>query len=256
MANSVQQLKQAQSRMQQALSPLLRLALLLGIAFHLAGFLFFRVTSNPLPERVATPPFVQYVSVDSVVTDTELAEQAALFDSAPLFIPTRWNASQVSPMHLRGAARCQFPEFEPEINLLAELQPASRILNTDLKVSAPIDLLASRYWHFFADFPLSSDPVVALSESMPVAEVSVVGDPIAETLSLTADMKFSSAVQIVRPVQYYLRVSPAGEVLSAPTLSQSSGSEEFDVGVAQWLGRPEVLAQLPSGYLSIQVFPW
>lgn len=150
MATSVQQSNRADPRSQRVVSPLLRLALLLGVALHLAGFLLFRVISSPLPERAATPPFVQYVSADSLANDTELEEQAALFDSAPLFIPTRWNASQSSPVYLGDAARGQFPEFEPEIDLLAELQPSSLLVAADLQVNAPIDLLASQFWRLFA----------------------------------------------------------------------------------------------------------
>lgn len=256
MATSVQQSNRADPRSQRVVSPLLRLALLLGVALHLAGFLLFRVISSPLPERAATPPFVQYVSADSLANDTELEEQAALFDSAPLFIPTRWNASQSSPVYLRDAARGQFPEFEPEIDLLAELQPSSLLVAADLQVNAPIDLLASQFWRFFAGFPQWSDPVLALPQALPVAEVSVLGQPIAETLLLSADVQCATAAPIARPVLYYLRVSAAGSVRGAPTLGRSSGNAAFDAAAAAWVERPEVLAQLPSGYLSIQVFPW
>ena len=256
MANLGQQLNRASQRSQQVVSPLLRLALLLGVALHLAGFLCFRVISNSLPERAATRPFVQYVSADSLAHDAELEEQAALFDSAPLFMPTRWNASQISPVNLRDAARGQFPEFEPEINLLRELQPSSLLVACDLNVNAPIDLLASRFWRFFSGFAQSPDALVVLPDSLPVAEIWVLDDPVAATLSLSADLSFTTAVPIARPVLYYLRVSAGGVLLGAPALGRSSGNEAFDAAAAEWLGRPVVRAQLPQGYLSITVFPW
>ncbi|HBM85213.1 MAG TPA: hypothetical protein DD423_00175 [Opitutae bacterium] len=254
MANSAQQFNRANPRSQQVISPLLRLALLLGVALHLAGFLFFSVISSPLPQRAARPSFVQYVSPDSLASESELEEQAALFDSAPLFIPTRWNASQAYSVNLRDAARDQFPEFEPEINLLRDLQPASLLFAPGLQVSAPIDLLASRFWRFFGGAP--SEALVALSESQPIAEIVVLAGPIAETVSLPAALTYITAAPIARPVLYYLRVSADGVVWGAPTRGRSSGNEAFDAAAAEWLGRAEVRAQLPQGYLSITVFPW
>ena len=59
-----------------------------------------------------------------------------------------------------------------------------------------------------------------------------------------------------RPVLYYLRASGRVLALSVPTLGQSSGNADFDRAADEWLRRPEVLGQLPQGYLSIEVFPW
>ena len=106
-------------------SPVLRLALLLGVAVHLIGFFVFRVASSSLPEREVASPFVQYVSMSDLASDLELEEQAALFDSAPLFIPTRWNASQVDRPRVGGFVQNQFPAFEPEIHLLSALGPSN-----------------------------------------------------------------------------------------------------------------------------------
>jgi hypothetical protein len=61
---------------------------------------------------------------------------------------------------------------------------------------------------------------------------------------------------VERPVLYYVRASGSGLTLSAPTLGQSSGNADFDRATDEWLRRPEVLGQLPQGYLSIKVFPW
>jgi hypothetical protein len=256
MAELDQQSKRASQRSQRVVSPVLRLALLLGLALHLAGFLFFRVISSPLPDRAETRPFVVYVSADSLASDTELEEQAALFDSAPLFIPTRWNASQAAPVDSRDAARGQFPKFEPEIHLLRELQPSGLLVAHDSNVDTPIDLLASRFWRFFSGFAQSSDSLVALPDSHPVAEISVLGDPMAGGMSLAAELDYTTAAPVSHPVLYYIRVSGSGAVLGAPTLGRSSGNETFDRAAAEWLREAEVLAQLPRGYLSITVFPW
>ena len=226
------------------------------MALHLVGFLIFRVVSSPLPDREATRPYVEYVSAGSLASDRELEEQAALFDSAPLFIPTRWNASQVLTYDSGDALRGKLPEFEPKIELLSELKPSSFLVVENIQVDEPLDLLASRFWRFFAGFSESADPVVAFSDTPPVAEVSVVGQPSRSPISIPVQLDYTSAAPVARPVLYYIRLSGSGLALSAPMLGQSSGNGDFDGAVAVWLSRPELLGQLPKGYLSIKVFPW
>lgn len=254
MVASRQQSEERKRRSHWAISPVLRISLLIGIAIHLAGFLMFRVVSNPLPHREDTPPFVQYVSAGSLANDEELEEQAALFDSAPLFIPTRWNASQALQLVQRNGLSGKFPEFEPEINLPAALQPSSLPVAEDFNVEEPIDLLDSRFWRFFSGFGRSTDAIVEFPASLPVAEVSVIGGS-EQLLSIPAKLDYTTAAPVSRPVVYYLRVTDGGE-LAVPTLGQSSGNETFDRAAGLWLRLPEVLGQLPGGYLAITVFPW
>jgi hypothetical protein len=256
MSNATQQPKSATHRSQKMISPLLRVGLLLGVALHLVGFLVFRVVSSPLPDRKATRPYVEYVSAGSLASDRELEEQAVLFDSAPLFIPTRWNASQVIPFDAGQTLRDQFPEFEPKVDLLTELQPSSFLVAQTIQVDEPLDLLASRFWRFFAGFATSAGPVAAFPDAPPVAEVSIVGQLTRLSLSIPLELDYTTTSSVARPVVYYLRMSGSGLAFSAPTLGQSSGNKDFDGAAAAWLRRPEVLGQLPKGYLSIKVFPW
>lgn len=256
MSNSIQQTPRMTHRSQKVISPLLWVGLLIGVALHLAGFLVFRVTSSPLPDRGEARPYVEYVSAVSLASDLELEEQAVLFDSAPLFIPTRWNASQVISLNSDDVLREQFPEFEPDVDLLTELQPSSFLVAQNIQVDEPIDLLASRFWRVFAGFAASAIPVEAFLDASPVAEVSVVGQTASSPLSIPVDLDYTTSSSVARPVVYYLRMSGSGMVVGMPTLGQSSGNQDFDSAAAAWLNRPEVFGQLPVGYLSIQVFPW
>jgi hypothetical protein len=246
--------KSAPQRSQQMISPLLRAGLLLGIALHLAGFLVFRLVSNPLPDRRATSPYVGYVSADSLASDHELEEQAALFDSAPLFIPTHWNASQIITFDSTDTLLTPFSQFGPDVDLLNELEPSSFLVAQNVQVEAPLDLLASRFWRFFAASAQSS--TAAFPDTLPLAEVSVVGQQCLSSQSVTVELNYTTAFPVDRAAWYYLRLSGSGLVLGGPTLGQSSGNTDFDQAVMEWLGRPEVLSQFPKGYLLIQVYPW
>ncbi|MDG2345127.1 MAG: hypothetical protein P8M62_03615 [Opitutae bacterium] len=256
MSDAIQQSQSAPHCSQRLVSPLFRIGLLLGIAIHLAGFLIFRVTSNPLPDREEVGPFVEYVSAGSLAIDRELEEQAELFDSAPLFIPTRWNASHRTTYDLGDALQAAFSDFEPDVDLLGELEPSSFLLTQELLVDEPLDLLATRYWRFFSEITQSAAPVPVFPDNIPVAMVTVAGQGTAPALSLPVKLEYQTTTSVARPVVYYMRITLYGAVLSAPTLGQSSGNVDFDAAVAKWLRRPEVAGQLPKGYLSIKVYPW
>ena len=152
MANRDASTRETSSHSQRMVSPVLRIALLLGIAVHLAGFLIFRVVSNPLPDREPAAAFVQFLSTGLMAGDADLEEKAILFDSAPLFIPTRWNASSRIFTGI-GVVDRQLPDFEPAIDLTADLQPSTRVLADSDPVAEPIDLLALRYWNFLTRLP-------------------------------------------------------------------------------------------------------
>ncbi|MDP4879840.1 MAG: hypothetical protein NWR36_08140 [Opitutales bacterium] len=119
------------------LSPVLSVALMVGIAVHLAGFLIFRVVSNPLPTRDDRAAFVRYVSAGSLAGDLALEEQAQLFDSAPLFVPTQWNAAQNVSLAQRDRVRERFPEFEPAIDLLKALDNSDALIGSVDSVQQP-----------------------------------------------------------------------------------------------------------------------
>jgi len=243
-------------RSPEMISPLLRVSLLLGVALHLAGFLVFRVVSSPLPDRVATGPYVEYVSAGSLANDRELEELAALFDSAPLFIPTRWNASQVLLMDPKDEMQGQFPEFE-QLNLrLKQLQPSIFLVPQNIAVDKPLDLLASRFWRFFAGITESPQSLAEFPDATPIAEVSILGELAARRFSIPVDLSYTTSSSVERPVLYFMRVSGSGLTSYAPTLGQSSGNADFDRAADEWLRRPEVRSQFPQGYLSVKVFPW
>ena len=75
-------------------SPLLCVALVIGLIAHLIGFIGFRVTTKSLPQSNSQAAFLKYTANNSLDELGIADENALLFDSAPLFIPTKWNAAQ------------------------------------------------------------------------------------------------------------------------------------------------------------------
>lgn len=244
------------------LSPVLRWALLLGVAVHLAGFFAFRVTTEDLPKNEAGRPFVVFVTPEMIADDAALEERAVLLDSAPLFIPTRWNVGYDPRPGVADPAPTRFDEFEPTIDLVAALRPEGLGELETLGVEVPADLLQDRFWQLFSMFGQYSRGRAVEAAASPAggrATVEIIESAVhspglwAAALPVEGDGTFGSVEGLVPPV-FYLRISGAGAVGGA-ALGRSSGDAAFDAAARAWLQRPATLAGLPEGYLAITVYP-
>lgn len=240
------------------ISPVLHLALLLGVLAHLSGFLLFRVISNPLPDRVVEPAFVSFIDADSLVDDVGLEEQATLFDSAPLFIPGRWSASSLETTGQDIGFGQVFPDFEPALDILGELKPGPISLFDGFEVKGPEDLLELRFWDLLQGFGQGEAEVVPFVDWEALAEVRVIGGPSeapARAQSLTWNAGSLEALFVSeRPVVFLLGMSAPGIAIGAPTLKQSSGVDEIDSAAREWLLNPATLSNLPEGFLEVRCF--
>ncbi|WP_269526365.1 hypothetical protein [Coraliomargarita parva] len=247
------------ARSQRALSPVLRIALLLGLVVHLAGFLIFKVTTKPLPKYEATDPYVVFVSPNDLAEDRELEETAVLLDSAPLFLPTQWNAVRNLAIPPVRQEKPLFADFEPQIELENELEPSYLASLQGDQVEQPQDLLTLPFLQVFEPLGRIWEPVPEIPESSPLALVRTVdsgrGLLAAEELRLPVDLGDAAGIFPEAPAAFYLRVGGSGRMLGAVVLAASSGNAAYDAAARSWLESAEVLARLPAGYLSVRIFP-
>lgn len=234
------------------LSPFLRIALLLGVCVHLVGFLLFKVISNPLPTRESSAPFVSYVSPEALLSGAELEERALLFDSAPLFVPGRWNAAHNLLPPSGDRALLRFPAYEPPINFGAALLPDRVPFGQEYAVAEPADLLSLRYWNLFRGFANGDAAVPEFEAPTIFAEVRSLDGTVLRTEPTEIALLSLEATQ---PVAYYLRVESGGRVPGRPTLADGSGDAAFDAAAYTWLVESGFSAGLPPGLYQISVYP-
>ncbi len=239
------------------LSPVLRLALLLGILVHLIGFLLFRVISSPLPVREDKRPFITYLPPASMLQNESLEQRASLFDSAPLFVPTRWSAS----VHIYPEASAYtiriFDDYEPSIRLQEELRPERFPMGEGDGVERPEDLISLQFMQPFSLFGLGDVPEITLEDWSPVVRVRHLNEGESGAEVYPADLSVDNLPvlsSVERPAVYYVNKSNSGMLLSRPLLTQSSGNADLDGMLMDWLLEPSTLAGLPSGYLEVSVF--
>ena len=235
------------------LSPFSYILISTGVFAHLLGFLAFRVVSNPLPTRDAIPPFVQYVSPGTLLSGAALEEQAALFDSAPLFVPGKWNASHNLRPISRERTLLSFDAYgEPRSDFSSALISKGLPLGLNFAVTEPADLLDLRYWDLFGVIGQTA-PVI---EQLEVTGVFVEVRTLEGSAVRTAPVELAvQSMQAIQPTTYFQRVEAGGRVLGRPTLSVSSGDPTFDTAAYTWLVESGFSAGLPAGFFEIRVYP-
>lgn len=244
------------SRNAKHFSPLLRLALVLGILVHGFGFLAFKIASNTLPSLEEEFAFISLVSAGVEENASELAEQASLFDSAPLFMPGEWSsAAQVFSYRVDQDRRI-FPELEPSIQIIDEIRPKSWALSSVTDVRQPSDFLALHFWDLFSYFgegEFGSETHARHGGSVLVRALS--GNEVYPSdYSIRIDLDFQTEAYLAQPVVYLVHVFAPGMPAGAPLLKQSSGSDSLDAEVLEWLVLPSTLARLPAGLLELHFY--
>lgn len=244
-------------RMRIRLSPVLGWALLLGVITHVAGFLIFRVELETFPAIAERPPFLVFLDGAAMEAGSLANERAQLFDSAPLFIPTRWSTSAAAGAELQVPAIRNFDDYRPAITLEKELWPRGSFGLREAAIESPSDLLDLRFLRPFRTFGQEWMPVVADAAWQSFARVRVVGGEPgpagADSMSrpLTG---FPETPGLSRPAVYTLQLTGDGRLLSRPILLESSGWPQLDEWAIDWLLSPERLASLPGGRLEITFF--
>ena len=87
-----------------ACSPYLGVLLVTGILVHIFGFIGLKLTDFEFPDPSIPEPFIRLPEQVPMTANSMFAEQALLYDSEPLFLPTAMNAQPQRVDSLMNAA--------------------------------------------------------------------------------------------------------------------------------------------------------
>ncbi len=237
-------------------TPLALCAIVAGVALHAFFFFFIRIE---FPEESAVPQpraFVQFFGDGENARDRLFREQALLFDSAPLFLPSQWNAAGALQNPVDYPEQRLFGDFPESLRLLGEavdsFVPAS---DADRKIE-PEDTLTEPRWAVFSSFgrrDLSdgAGPLVA-GATLVVHSLETGRAVHREPLPDSVLALFDHALW--RPAVFQILVE-GGRITGEPLLAQSTGIEEYDTAIRTYLYRPFFAAELRRGYYRVTVAP-
>lgn len=236
------------------LTPLYKIALALGIGVHLAGFLLFKI--DPLKDAPpAFPPaLVQFSPSQTDHGQSWLAEQTLLFDSAPLFLPTRWNTSQPTPPAAltRKQTGDPFPAPEPVLSIdQVSLPPDEVALAAQNQKSD--ELLRPAYWSPFHGFGLGPQATITpIPTGIGLQAVAMNSGETVVNLRLPVTHPALVETSLWSPAVFTILVDEAGAI-GSPMLMESSFDERVDDALRDLLRTLDWTSLVPFGYYRVTV---
>jgi hypothetical protein len=230
----------------------------LTVVFAAAAFvvLFRPLGKGGGAARPAAPPRVNVARLDEGAADQLLREQATIFDPTPLFLPTRWNASQRPlPASVQRQPEQVFGDFAPKL-IYGEAELSLPISASQTLPKDPLDLLKQASRDPFLGFGRQDEPLTPLPERLGWVEVQRVGDghPMLRC-KLERPVVLPAGRLDWRPAEFLVTVTVAG-LLGRPVGTASSDIEEVDLFLRDYLSEVLHLGErLPPGMYRVVVGP-
>lgn len=211
------------------------MAILLGIVVHLAVFVALSFESKSVEMEKTREAFVQYPDRRESEHSALLKEQASLFDTAPLFLPTPQNHSfSLKEIQMQEKETTLFDSFPAKITL-ARSNWETFSWFEEPEFSDYRGILRSEFWnifHYLGSSPRSKEVEVkrgSLVEIIPYGRSTpILVEPLPSQIRQVGEGVLWSPVALQILVD---RIGPIG----APFLVNSSGSYRIDEAIEGYL---------------------
>lgn len=232
------------------------IAALVGVVVHFCVFLLVAIPVGDPKNQPSKVPFAAYIP-EQDYSDRILREQALLFDSEPLFMPTRWNyASSLQHIaRLRDEAEL-FRDFAPVLQLQAEQLSFQDVVDPGLRISLE-SAIRRDSWPSFSQLGkvFEGKPVQPLAPR----EAQVKVDPLdlggeGMEFSLPGSLSVSAPGAIWNPMKFTVLIDPRS-MGGAPMQITTSGFPDWDRAVGEFLGSGRFRNRLRPGYYRVIVGP-
>ena len=227
-----------------------------GTLVHLAIFTVIQIESPVQKDSFTDTSEVRYVGNLNREASPEILEQAALFDSAPLFMPTRWNpVSQMSDVASLKEATEIFDRYAFQLSLPG-FAPAFPDQRSQSGESVQEDLPGGPAFVLsrFGRQPASAANAVSRGPSVQLNQLDDTAKGAVSGPELPAPLQALAPPALWTPAQFYLQISegiPAG----LPLLAQSSGFADWDQALQGFFSSLGFYRQLDDGYYHLLVYP-
>lgn len=209
--------------------PFFLLALLAGLLAHFAGFMLFRVRTEPAEVLNFPKPFVQYLGKTGASNDPVLREQALLFDTEPLFLPTPWNFAAQEGRRAPVGLRPLFDAFAVDVAVSeSDFHLRPPVPASDLNTLALLRVQRGNSMGTFGQAPALTAALPARGARLSVTRLDARAPGVSV---LEEDLPTSAAPPagdaLWGPTTFLLLFSAGGPV-GAPILTNSSGNDTVD----------------------------
>lgn len=239
-------------------TPLAKVALLIGVGAHVAGFLLFQVVTETKQGPVAPESWLFYTAYDGDKWDPQIAEHADLFDTEPLYLPTSRNASPRLIPQTAWARQDSSPflPFTPSV-VLDDHAPDLDEWLVSRSIPWPVDdPLPLQPTELLQEFGRTEQEVEGLAPRL--AQVTVTNQYSGRVV-LEAELpppgEWTTAQATLWDTAIFMVLVEAEGRVGQPLLLQSTGIESLDRELNQGILQSRLLSRLPAGYHRVEVGP-
>ena len=202
--------------------------------------------------------FIQESNIEDIYQSTATLE---LLDTAPIFIPTRWNyASTVFP-EKRISNDAEFVSVEPiiEVEKTIELNRLDEDLgNLDYSILFENTFFDPRLLALFNPNKMQADGRKVFSNNRTLRVEVIESYDLAlhksgDTLEFNYTFYTDVTLGNLDPIIVFLRNEDV--LVAQPKVFQASLSELFNKQILEWLNQPRHIALLPKGFLKLTFYP-
>lgn len=232
------------------------LSVLGGVTVHLMVMLVLQVEGPSARDPYPSQAPIRYVGGLGSDAEPALIQRAALSDSAPLFMPTKWNlVSQMGEVASLNEATEIFEPFSAILNLTRS-SPAQPTGMSPSGQDTRMRLPNSPAFYLSRFGQRKKDPFIP-EIAGPAFGISRVGmltrqDP--ENTPLPAGLVEQAPPGLWNPVQFFLQMEN-GVPVGLPMVAQSSGSVDWDQSLQRHFTGLAFYRELKDGYYQIWVYP-
>lgn len=247
--------------------PFFQLALLAGLLLYVVAVSVVRI-NTPAIEPVRFPPvYVHYSIGPTAAAGAALREQALLFDSEPLFLPTTWNFASHAAHPLKISPRPVFPDFPAHVDPTGQDNPGGVFAQNSVRPEvSPLTTLQPGQWDVLGVFGQAPSLAPRLPERgafLQVTRLDSSNDPAARPGRLVLEEIWSAAEApkstlnlqaLWGPATFLVLFSDTGPV-GEPLLVNSSGIYAVDDDLRARLDARFRHRPLPPGTYQVVIGP-
>jgi hypothetical protein len=227
-----------------------------GILIHLAVFTVVRIQGPMEREQFKQPAEIHFMGNLDEDAEPEILQQAALLDSAPLFMPTQWNpVSEMSDVaSLRGATEL-FAAFPADLQLPSSRTPepggySRGMASVEDQLPGGAAFTLSRMGQVRPEKQDLSSP----GSTVVIERLDSTASSVKPKSVLPPNLQDLAPPALWNPVSFYFQLAegwPAG----LPVLAQSSGFPDWDDSLQGYVSSLGFYRDLEDGYYRLSVFP-
>ena len=226
-----------------------------GVAVILFAFLGLRIFSKSEIQIPRSAAIARVIGGDGVEVAALFQEQAELFDTAPLFLPTAWNYSGDLGDILRiDDQSALFEPFPPILSVDEETLNGIDAIEKST-VDSPRGFLEVVDWDFFHAFGERETLPRGVEERTGFLEIRGFGKEfLLRAERLPERLLREIEAPLWSPARFYLLVDSIG-IVGHARMAKSTGSQIVNRALQNYLAEPFFAAGLKPGYYIVDIGP-